>query len=78
MNSGKGMHSQFGRCAGKIVRRNTDGHYFKKIDEKREKVNFIIFYDIDGDEIKTMLRLDEYDGEDEGSWVLLEAAEAEE
>ena len=37
------------------------------------KVNFIVFYDIDGAEAKTVLRLADYDGEDEGAWVLLEA-----
>ena len=32
----------------------------------------MIFYEMDGDTIKTVLRLSEYDGEDEGSWILLE------
>ena len=41
-------------------------------------MNFIIFYDIDGEDTKTVLRLDEYGGEDEGSWVLLEAIEVAE
>ena len=69
------MHCQFGRCDGKILQRNKDARYYKMMDGKREKVNFIIFYDIDGEETKTVLRLDEYGGEDEGSWVLLEAIE---
>ena len=64
-----------GRCEGKIVRRNKDGHFFKKIDEKREKVNFFVFYDIDGEEIKTVLRLNEYGGDDDGAWVMLAAVE---
>ena len=37
------------------------------------KVNFQIYYEIDDDEVKTVLRANEYDGEGEGSWVLLEA-----
>ena len=32
----------------------------------------MIYYEMDGDTIKTVLRLSEYGGEDEGSWVLLE------
>ena len=67
--------NQYGRCEGKIVRRNKDAHFFKKIDGQREKVNFIVFYDIDGEEIKTVLRLSEYGGDDEGSWVMLEPVE---
>ena len=63
----------FGRCEGKIMRRNQDGRFFKKIDGDNMKVNFIIFYDIDGEEIKTVLRLSEYGGDEVGSWVLLEA-----
>ena len=43
---------------------------FKVIDQERVKVNFFIHYDIDDDTIKTVLRLDEYDGNEEGSWVL--------
>ena len=41
------------------------------------KVNFHIYYEIDEDEVKTVLRADEYDGEGEGSWVLLEATGGE-
>ena len=33
------------------------------------EVNFHIYYEIDEDEVKTVLRADEYDGEGEGSWV---------
>ena len=36
------------------------------------KVNFYIYYEIDEDEVKTVLRADEYDGDGDGSWVLLE------
>ena len=37
------------------------------------KVNFNIFYEIDGQEVKTVLRRDEYGGDDDCAWVLLEA-----
>ena len=37
------------------------------------KVNFHIYYEIDEDEVKTVLRADEYDGDVDGSWVLLGA-----
>ena len=40
------------------------------------KVNFHINYEIDEDEVKTVLRADEYDGDGDGSWVLLEATGA--
>ena len=50
-----------------------DGRFFKKIDGDNAKVNFFIFYDIDGEESKTILRLSEYGGDEAGSWVLLEA-----
>ena len=36
--------------------------------------NFYIGYEVDDDEVATVLRLDEYGGEDEGSWLLLEPA----
>ena len=36
--------------------------------------NFYIGYGVDDDEVATVLRLDEYGGEDEGSWLLLEPA----
>ena len=32
------------------------------------KVNFYIYYEIDEDEVKTVLRADEYDGDCEGSY----------
>ena len=60
---------------GKITRRNHDGHFFKVIDGQREKVNFFIFYHIDSEEVKTVLRVKEYNGEEFGSWVLLEPLE---
>ena len=62
-----------GWCVGTITERNCDARSFKMIDQERVKVNFFVHYDIDDDTIKTVLRLDEYDGDEEGSWVLLEA-----
>ena len=52
---------------GQVVERNTDGRSFKTIDGERVKVNFLIFYEIDQQTVKTVLRLDDYDSE----WVLL-------
>ena len=43
------------------------GATFKTIDGERVKVNFLIFYEIDQQTVKTVLRLDDYDSE----WVLL-------
>ena len=61
-----------GWCAGQVVERNTDGRSFKTIDGERVKVNFIIFYEIDQQTVKTVLRLDDYDSE----WVLLASLDA--
>jgi hypothetical protein len=61
---------------GIVMRRNQDGRVSKKIDGKMAKVNFLVYYDIDGSEAKQVLRLDEYNGDDEGSWVLLEAVKS--
>ena len=52
---------------GQVVERNTDGRSFKTIDGERVKVNFLIFYEIDQQTVKTVLRLHDYDSE----WVLL-------
>ena len=46
---------------GQVVERNTDGRSFKTIDGERVKVNFLIFYEIDQQTVKTVLRLDDYD-----------------
>jgi len=62
-----------GWCVGKITERNTNARYFKKIEDKNEKINFFIFYEIDQDTVKTVLRLKDYGGEEESSWVLLES-----
>ena len=61
-----------GWCVGQVVERNTDGRSFKTIDGERVKVNFLIFYEIDQQTVKTVLRLDDYDSE----WVLLASLEA--
>ena len=45
---------------------------FKTIDGERVKVNFLIFYEIDQQTVKTVLRLDDYDSE----WVLLASLDA--
>ena len=41
------------------------------VDGERVKVNFLIFYEIDQQTVKTVLRLDDYDSE----WVLLASLE---
>ena len=43
------------------------------MEGERRKVNFLIYYEIDQQTAKTVLRLDEYNGDQDGSWVLLEA-----
>ena len=63
----------FGWCFGKITQCNTNPRISKKMEEgSTTKVNFHIYYEIDEDEVKTVLRADEYDGDVDGSWVLLE------
>ena len=42
-----------------------------------EVVNFYVHYEIDGDTSKHVLKLDDYGGNDENSWVLLEVAETD-
>ena len=62
------------RCVGKITRRNFVHQVTKTLAGGiRHKVNFYIYYEIDDDEVKHVLLNDWYDGEEEGSWVLLEA-----
>ena len=55
-----------------IMSRNTDARFYKTMDGAREKVNFLIFYDIDDEEVKTVLRAAEHGGDEDGAWVLLE------
>ena len=57
----------------KIVERNQDARSFKVMEGERVKVNFLIHYEIDQQTVKTALRLDEYDGDEDAAWVLLEA-----
>ena len=45
------------------------------IDGQREKVNFVIYYEIDDEEVKTVLRPADYGGDEDGAWVLLEEVE---
>ena len=40
-----------------------------------EVVNFFVHYEIDGDTSRHVLKLEDYGGDDENSWVLLEEAE---
>ena len=64
-----------GWCVGTIKARNTDGRITKMIDTQSEKVNFYIYYEIDGEEVKTVLRSAEHGGDEDGAWVLLESVE---
>ena len=68
-----------GWCVGKIMsrnRRNTDARKTAKLaDGSTAKKNFSIFYEIDGEEVGSVLRADEYGGDEDFSWVLLEPAE---
>lgn len=58
---------------GTIQRRVFDG----RIKRDGEQCNFYIHYEVDDEEAATALLLDDYDGVDEHSWLLLEpAAEA--
>ena len=47
------------------------------MDNNRHKVNFYVYYEIDDDEVKHVLRNCWYNGEEEGSWVLLEEVDSE-
>ena len=67
-----------GWCVGQIIQRNKDARSFKVFEEQRVKVNFLIHYEIDQQIVKTALRLDEYDGEEDAAWVLLDAGAADE
>ena len=50
----------------------------RKIDGKDGLVaNFFVYYEIDDNLSKHCLTLEDYNGDDEGSWVLLEAEPAE-
>ena len=65
-----------GWCVGKQDhvaqhRRSQDG---KLAYGTTAKKNFNIFYEIDGDEVGSVLRADEYGGDEEFSWMMLEPA----
>ena len=60
----------------RLVRgRGANGDRRKTMDG--EVVNFYVHYEIDGDTSKHVLKLDDYGGNDENSWVLLEVAETD-
>ena len=42
---------------------------------QREKVNFVVYYEIDAEEVNTVLRAAEHGGDEDGSWMLLEQVE---
>ena len=65
-----------GWCIGKIMARNLDARAYRLIDGARFIVNFKVFYDLDQETAKTVLRLDDYGGYEDGSWVLLEECTA--
>ena len=54
-----------GWCVGKIIARNLDARSYKVLDGVREKCNFIIFYELDQETTKAVLRLNEYGGDDD-------------
>ena len=63
-----------GWCHGEITRVNTDG---RRTVEKGTPANFFVFYEIDDDESKHELSLEEYGRKDVvNAWVLLEAEAA--
>ena len=64
-----------GWCVGVIKARNTDARFSKTIDGQREKVNFVVYYEIDDEEVNTVLRTADHGGEEDGSWMLLELVE---
>ena len=60
-----GRHSLFkwpvvGWCVGRIMHRNHDARSFKLFEGERVKVNFIIFYEIDQQSVKTALHMEDY------------------
>ena len=64
-----------GWCLGEIVRPNTDG---RRTVEKGTPANFFVYYEIDEDESKHSLELDEYGQRAAlNSWVLLEEEQIE-
>ena len=60
-----------GWCVGVVESANGDRR--KKMDG--EVVNFYVHYEIDGDTSAHVLKLEDYGGNDENAWVLLEEVE---
>ena len=69
MTSGPTLHNwdAIGWCEGIIVAANRDG---RKIVNKGEPANFLVYYPVDDDTSKHNLTLDGYGADDR--WVLLE------
>ena len=69
-----------GWCLGRIAGRNLNARAYMAIDGQRVKINFFIYYEIDGpsaEPLKSVLRLSEYAASaNEMPWVLLEASDA--
>ena len=68
-----------GWCLGEITKRNTDARFYTKgwsrrlEDATSPKKNFFVYYEIDDQEVMmTVLRTEWHNGDDDGSWVLLE------
>ena len=53
---------------GTLTRRNFDG----RIKRSGVTANFNVHYEVDNDEVATVLSLENYDGHEESSWLLLE------
>ena len=65
-----------GWCVGQIVSRNTDARRLaKQVDGTSVKKTFNIHYEIDDEEACTVLDAADYDGDEDGSWVLLETVD---
>ena len=47
----------------------------QRLPSKRggKATNFYVYYEVDDDEVPTALDLGDYNGDDDGSWLLLEA-----
>ena len=57
------------KSGGTIQRRVFDG----RTKRSGLQCNFYVWYEVDDEEEPTALRLEEYDGDDDCAWVLLEA-----
>ena len=68
----------FRRCLGRITKRNLTPQVSKVMpDGTRAKINFYVYFEIDDQEVKALLLPEWYDGDEEGSWLLLEPEPAE-